>query len=185
MFITRKRISRRAVLRGMGATLALPFLDAMVPAWRGARVAAATPAMRFGAFYVGNGMNMSKWTPSASGPLAECPPILSPLSAFKDRLLVVSGLDSKEAEVKDGGPHPAAQTTWLTGTRAKRTEGPDIHAGVSMDQLVAKQYGKETQLTSLELAMESVDLLGACSQGYSCAYNNTIAWRDATTPLPM
>jgi Protein of unknown function (DUF1552) len=107
------------------------------------------------------------------------------MTAYKDRLIVVSGCDSKEGDGIDGGQHPRMQTSWLTGCRAHRTEGVDIHAGTSLDQIVARSWEKETQLASLELAIESTDLLGTCSLGYSCAYNNTIAWRTPTTPLPM
>ena len=184
MIAMKKALPRRTVLRGLGATIALPLLDGMVPAFAALRTTAAQPVRRFAALYVGMGMDMAGWTPSDEGALT-LSPILAPLAPFRDRLLVVSGLDNKEGEVKDGGPHPAAQTSWLTGARAKRTEGPDLRAGISLDQIVAQEFGQETQLTSLELAIESVGLLGSCSQGYSCAYNNTIAWRTATTPLPM
>jgi hypothetical protein len=110
---------------------------------------------------------------------------MEPLTPFKDRLLVVSGLDSREGDGTDSGPHPRCQTSWLTGCRAKRTEGADIYAGVSMDQIVAREFGKETQLGSLELGIESNELMGVCNIGYSCAYNNTCSWRTPTTPLPM
>jgi hypothetical protein len=130
------------------------------------------------------GFNMPMWTQPAEGTL-EINPILEPIAAYKDRLIVVSGCDSKEGDGIDGGQHPRMQTSWLTGCRAHRTEGVDIHAGTSLDQIVARSWEKETQLASLELAIESTDLLGTCSLGYSCAYNNTIAWRTPTTPLPM
>src|SRR5205814_446526 len=156
---------------GLGATIALPLLDAMVPAFAATRNSAAKPVRRFGAVYVAMGMNMRQWTPPAEGAL-QLRPIMEPLAPFKDRLLVVSGLDSKEGDGTDSGPHPRCQTSWLTGCRAKRTEGADIHAGVSMDQIVAREFGKETQLGSLELGIESNDLLGVCNIGYSCAYNN-------------
>ena len=182
MIITKKHLSRRAVLRGLGATIALPLLDGMVPAFAALR--AARPVRRFGAIYVGMGMHMQQWTPP-DGATLELSPILQPLASFQSRLLVVSGLDSKEAEGAAAGPHPRAQTAWLTGCRANKTEGVDLRAGTSLDQIVAKEFGKDTQLTSLELATESIDLVGACAEGYSCAYNNTIAWRTPTTPLPM
>ena len=184
MIITKKYLPRRTVLRGLGAAIALPLLDGMVPAFAALRNTAAKPVRRFGAVYVGNGMNMPQWTPAASDTL-QLSPTLQPLAPFQNRLIVVSGLDNKEGEGTDGGPHPRMQTSWLTGTRAKKTEGVDIRAGTSMDQIVAKEFGKETQLASLELATESVDLLGTCFLGYSCAYNNTISWRTPTMPLPM
>ena len=184
MIITRKHIPRRTILRGIGASLALPLLDSMVPALTLTRLSAAAPIRRFGAIYVGMGVNMPMWTQPAAGTL-EINPILEPMAAYQNRLIVVSGCDSKEGDGIDGGQHPRMQTSWLTGCRAHRTEGVDIHAGTSLDQIVARAWEKETQLASLELAIESTDLLGTCSLGYSCAYNNTIAWRTPTTPLPM
>ncbi len=185
MIITRKHLPRRTILRGAGAALALPLLDAMVPAFSPARLTAAAPIKRFGAVYVGMGFNMPIWAQAnPNGPL-DINPILQPIEAFKDRVLLVSGCDSKEGDGIDGGQHPRMQTSWLTGSRAFRTEGVNIHAGTSLDQVVARKWEKETQLASLELAIESTDLLGTCSLGYSCAYNNTIAWRTPTTPLPM
>lgn len=186
MIITKKYLPRRTVLRGLGATIALPLLDGMVPAFAAPRNSAARPVRRLSVVYVPMGMNMSKWTPAAEGSL-ELSPILQPLAAFQDRLTVVGGLASEEATGNDNGPHPRAQTAWLTGARAKRTEGVDLHAGISMDQIAAREFGKETQLASLELALEAVDTLngGCASYGYSCVYSNTIAWRSATTPLPM
>ena len=187
MIITQKHLSRRTVLRGVGATLALPLLDAMVPAYAAVRNTAAAPRSRFAAVYMPNGTDLARWTPAAEGPL-ELSPILQPLAPFRDRLLVLSGLGNEEATGNDNGPHPRAQTSWLTGARAKRSDGVDIRAGVSMDQLAAQEFGKETQLASLELTLESVDTLnGGCPPryGYSCVYNGTLAWRTATTPLPM
>ena len=181
MIVTKMSLSRRTVLRGMGATVALPLLDAMVPAFAATRTG---PVRRFGAIYNAMGMNMRLWTPPSAGAL-ELQPILGPLEAFKSHLVMVSGLDNKEGDGTDSGPHPRVQTSWLTGTRAKRTEGADIRAGVSLDQIIAKEFGKETQLASLELGIEANDLMGVCNIGYSCAYNNTVSWRTATTPLPM
>lgn len=173
-------LPRRTILRGAGVSLALPLLDAMVPAF----AAAPAPVRRFAAVYVPMGMHMDMWRPEKAGPL-ELSPILQPLAAFKDRVVIASGLASKEADVVDSGVHARVQATWLTGCRARRTEGPDLYLGPSLDQLIARELSKETQLASLEVALESVDLIGACQFGYSCAYNSTIAWRDATTPLPM
>ena len=183
MIITKKHLPRRTVLRGLGACVALPFLDGMIPAFSAASAAAA-PVRRFGAIYVGMGMNMPVWTQATPGSL-EVNQILRPMEAFKDRVLVLSGCDSNNGDGIDGGQHPRMQTSWLTGCRANRTEGANIHAGTSLDQIVAREWQQHTQQTSLELAIESTDLLGTCSLGYSCAYNNTISWRTPTTPLPM
>jgi hypothetical protein len=182
MIITKKCLPRRAVLRGLGATLALPWLDAMVPALTPA-ARAATPVRRFGAVFVPMGMNMALWTPPSEGAL-ELSPILEPVAAFRDRLVVVSGLDNAPANANDSAPHPRCQTSWLTGAPAFRTEGANLRAGVSMDQILAQELGKETQLASLELTLEAFELAGNCT-GYSCAYNATICWRTPTTPLPM
>ncbi|MBM3778674.1 MAG: DUF1552 domain-containing protein [Acidimicrobiia bacterium] len=177
--MTRKHLSRRTILRGIGASVALPLLDGMVPAF------AAPPRIRrFGATYVGMGMNMHVWNQPAG--TLEANPILGPLAAFRDHLTVVSGLDNIQAlSNADAGQHPRAQSSWLTGARAKKTDGPDIHLGVSLDQIIARAFARETQLGSLELALESTEIVGNCAYGFSCAYNNTIAWRTATNPLPM
>ena len=186
MIITKRALPRRTVLRGLGAAVALPLLDSMVPAAVALRNTAANPVRRLSVVYVPMGMNMAKWTPPAEGPLT-LSPTLEPLATFRDRLVVVGGLASQEATGNDNGPHPRAQTAWLTGARAKRTEGVDLHAGISMDQIAAQEFGKQTQLASLELALEAVDTLngGCASYGYSCVYSNTLVWRSASTPLPM
>src|SRR5712691_5556835 len=147
MIITKKYLPRRTVLRGLGATIALPLLDGMVPAFAALRNSAARPVRRLSVVYVPMGMNMAKWTPAVEGAL-ELSPILQSLAPFQDRLTVVGGLASEEATGNDNGPHPRAQTAWLTGARAKRTEGVDLHAGISMDQIAAREFGKETQLAS-------------------------------------
>ena len=182
MIITKKHISRRAVLRATGATLALPLLDSMVPALT-ATSRAAAPVKRFGAIYVGMGMNMKTWTQDEGELVMN--PIIQPLADYRDRVVVVAGLDSKEAISNDQGQHPRAQSAWLTGTRAKKTDGPDIRLGTSLDQIIARESAKETQIGSLEFTVEPTDLAGSCAYGFSCAYNNTIAWRTPTTPLPM
>jgi hypothetical protein len=182
MIITKRHLHRRTVLRGLGATIALPLLDAMVPAMT---ASAVTPVRRFGAIYVAMGMSMPTWRQPTAGPL-EMNSILSVLEPHKDLLVVVDGLDSEGAvSVGDNGNHPRAQAAWLTGAHAKKTDGPDIELGVSLDQIIARQAEKDTQLGSMELALEATDLVGNCAYGFSCAYNNTIAWRTKTTPLPM
>ena len=192
MIVTKKFIPRRTMLRGLGAAIGLPLLDGMVPAFAAMRNSAAKPVYRFGAAFVPMGMSMSAtsgvdinyWTPKTEGPL-EISPILAPLANVRDRALVVTGLGSHEANVKDGGPHPRLQTAWLTGTKCKPTEGADLQAGVSLDQIVAREFGRETQLDSLQLGIETNDTLGTCAPRYSCAYGNTISWRNPTTPIPM
>ena len=181
MMISRKALPRRTVLRGIGATLALPLLDGMVPALTALGRTAAKPVGRLGVVYVPNGIVMEQWTPATAGAGFEITPILEPLKPFRDRLLVVSGLSNK-------GPdniHETGATSFLTGVPPKRTQGSQLGAGVSMDQQVARGTGRHTQLASLELALESGDDVGTCGGGYTCAYTNTICWRSATTPLPM
>jgi hypothetical protein len=188
MIIARKSLPRRTFLRGLGATIALPLLDGMIPASAALRTTAAKPVRRLGVVYVPNGMSMTNWTPATEGAAFELTPILQPLAPFRDRLLVLSGLDDRLAFPRAGegaGDHARAAGTFLTGVHVKKTEGADIQAGISMDQIAATELGKATQLASLELAIETVELLGACDGGYACAYGNTIAWRTPTTPLPM
>ena len=188
MLITKMHLPRRTVLRGLGASLALPLLDGMVPAMAAIRNTAANPVRRFGAIYVPNGVEMRAWTPTGKGTKLELSPVLQPLAPVRDQINVLTGLADNVAIPRDGegvGDHARAASTWLTGVHVKKTEGPDIRAGVSVDQIIAQEFGKETQLSSLELAIDSVEVLGACDQGYSCSYTNTIAWRTPTTPLPM
>ncbi len=186
MFITKAHLSRRTVLRGLGASLALPLLDSMVPALTAQSRTAAAPVRRLGVFYVPNGMSMPYWFPKAEGPLAELPPTLRSLAAFKEHVLLCGGLDDEAANlVKGGGDHARSAGTFLTCVPYKLTAGADVFAAVSMDQLAAQELGRETQLSSLELGIESNAMLGSCDGGASCAYTNTIAWRTPTTPLPI
>jgi hypothetical protein len=179
MYLTRVSLSRRTVLRGLGATLALPLLDAMVPALTAAANTVAKPVRRLGVVYVPNGMAMEYWTPTIEGNAFELTPILQPLAPFREQILVLSGFKLPWA-----APHAGGSTPFLTGHAG--TDGEtDIVCGVSMDQLVAREFGHHTQLASLELAIESKGNSGQCSQGYSCVYLNTISWRDPRTPLPM
>jgi hypothetical protein len=187
MIVTRKSLSRRTLLRGMGAALALPLLDGMIPALAALGKSAGRPFSRFSVVYVPNGINMAHWTPAAEGAL-DLTSILQPLTPFRDRLTVVSGLASTPAMPLGGegtGDHVRASAAFLSGTHPRKTEGPDIRAGVSMDQIAAAAMGAETPLSSLELCLDSNDLLGACESGWSCAYANTLSWRTPTTPLPM
>jgi len=186
MIITKMHLPRRTVLRGLGATLALPLLDSMVPALTAQSRTAAAPVTRFGIFYVPNGMSMPYWYPQTEGPLDELPPTLRSLEAFKDRVLICGGLDDESANlVKGGGDHARSAGTFLTCVPYKITNGADVSNAVSMDQIAARELSKETQLASLELGIESNAMLGNCDGGASCAYTNTIAWRTPTTPLPI
>src|SRR5262245_36612980 len=187
MLITKMSLPRRTFLRGIGTAVALPLLDSMVSALGSLRTAAPTAAARLAVAYVPNRIQMEKWTPAAEGSL-DITPTLEPLRPFRDRLLVVTGLTNKPAFPADGegtGDHVRASATFLTGVHPKKTEGPDIRAGLSMDQIAAEHLGEDTQLTSLELCLDSNELIGACEAGYSCAYANTLSWRNPTTPLPM
>ena len=185
MISTGKYLPRRTFLRGMGAAIALPFLDAMVPALAAGN-SAATPVKRLGAFYLPNGVNMAEWTPATEGAAFEMSRILQPLTPFRDHLLVLTGMSNKQADaLGDGtGDHSRGQTAFLTGVHAKKSLG-DARANISMDQIAAKQLGQETQLASLELSLESADMVGECDDGLSCAYSGTIAWASPTNPLPM
>ena len=188
MFVTKKRLSRRAVLRGAGATLALPLLDSMVPALTALSQTPASPARlrRLGVFYVPNGMSMGYWWPKTEGPLANLPPTLQALNGLKDHVLLLGGLADKPADLMEGGgDHARSAGTFLTATTFKLTTGADVYAAVSMDQVAAQELAKQTQLTSLELGIESNAMVGTCDGGSSCAYTNTIAWRTPTTPLPV
>jgi uncharacterized protein DUF1552 len=182
MFVTKRSIPRRTFLRGVGVGVALPLLDAMVPAFTAVAQTAARPQLRVGFVYIPHGVIMREWTPAAAGAGFEFTPILKPLEPFRDRAVVVSNLT--RAEVTSN--HAVSSACWLTGTPPKRTDGPDFRVGVSLDQVIAKQIGQETTFPSLEVATEDFSgLVGACDPGYSCAYMNTLNWQTETTPLPM
>lgn len=187
MVIIRKmHLSRRHMLRGLGAALALPVLDSMAPALSALAGSAVAPIKRLGVFYVPNGMSMPYWFPKTEGPLTAMPPTLKSLEAFKDRVLLCGGLADEPANrVRGGGDHARSAGTFLTGVPFKLTSGADVFGSISMDQIAAKEFAKETQLASLELGIESNAMLGSCDGGASCAYTNTIAWSNETTPLPI
>ena len=188
MIITKTHLPRRTFLRGVGATLALPLLDGMVPALSPLRASAAAPIKRLGVVYVPNGIVMNQWTPDATGSGFEMKPVMRPLEPFRDRLTVLSGLANKHGDALPGegaGDHARAAGAFLTGVHPKKTAGADIRAGVSMDQIAARAFAQETQLASLELSLDSKEPLGACDPGYSCVYANTLNWLSETTPLPM
>ncbi|OFW04502.1 MAG: hypothetical protein A3G20_04650 [Acidobacteria bacterium RIFCSPLOWO2_12_FULL_59_11] len=187
MMIFRKAIPRRTFLRGAGATLALPLLDAMVPAFALPTDPAAKPVVRLGIVYAPNGMwPMDKWTPKGEGANFEWSPTLEPLAPFRDRVLVLGGLKEAPMSAADrGGDHTFALTTYLSGVRPKRTAGRDLHLGITMDQIAAQELGKRTQLGSLEVSMVPHPMVGTCENDYSCTYLSTLSWRGPTTPLPM
>ncbi|MBY0231193.1 MAG: DUF1552 domain-containing protein [Gemmataceae bacterium] len=176
-------IDRRTVLRGIGATVALPFLDAM-GAWAAPAKGGAPTRMAF--LYVPNGKNMADWTPAKEGPLGELPAILKPLDAVKDDLLVLTGLtaDKARAHGDGGGDHARALGAFLTGCQPRKTDGTDIRAGVSVDQVAAGRIGDRTRLPSLEIGGEHGAMAGNCDSGYSCVYSSTMSWKSATQPLP-
>src|SRR3990170_8678783 len=180
MFLTSKSLPRRTVLRGLGATLALPFLDAMTPAMALAAQRARKPAHRFLAFYVPNGMAMEYWSPAKEGSAFELTPILEPLAPFRDQMLVLSGLRANWNYI-----HAGASGSFLTGTTRGGRNEVEIVADVSMDQLLARHFANETQLGSLELAMDPANNAGACTGNLSCVYTHTLSWRSKTQPLPM
>jgi hypothetical protein len=184
MFITKKSLPRRTFLRGVGATLALPLLDAMVPAGTLLAKTAATPASRLGFVYLPHGANMDKWTPLTEGSGFELSPTLKPLEPFRHLLDVVSGLGHRAAD--STAVHSLSPTTWLSGVRPKPTQGVDAYAGITADQIAAQRIGQETLLPSMELATEDQSgLIGACDRDYGCIYMNTLSWRTPTTPMPM
>ena len=179
MIITGKAIPRRMVLRGLGASLALPLRDGMVPAFASTRGAA--PIKRLGVVYVPNGMMMPDWTPEVVGKDFAYTRILKALEPYRDQIQLLSGMHG----VEGAGPHARASTRFLTGVPSKPDDGSDLFAGVSMDQIAGRTLGAETQLATLELALDGRDFAGSCDDGFSCAYTNTISWANETTPLPM
>ena len=185
MIVTKRTIPRRTVLRGIGTAVALPLLDSMVPALAAMRNTAAQPVIRLGVVYVPNGMVMAKWTPEQDGAAFELPPIMQPLEAYRDQLLVLTGLSCIPPEaVPGGGNHARASTRFLTDVPPRHTQNSQIGAATSMDQFAAAELGQHTQLASLELSLDGRDFAGSCDVGFSCAYTNTISWRGPETPLP-
>jgi hypothetical protein len=181
-FVARKHLPRRTVLRGLGTAVALPWLDAMRPAF-----AATEPSpLRLAFTYVPNGVTLADWTPKGTGPDFELSRILKPLEPFRDQLLVLSGLAHKNGNALGDGPgdHARAGGSFLTGAHPHKTAGADIKNGVSVDQVAARALGEKTRLASFELGCEESRTVGNCDSGYSCAYTNSISWRSDTTPNP-
>ena len=198
MLITKKHLSRRAVLRGAGVTLALPFLDAMVPAQTPLAKTAAAPKTRLctiemvhgAAGSTVDGQQKHYWSPTTEGANFEMTPTLQSLEPFRDYLTIVTDTDLNGARSwtpkEEGADHTRSSAVWLTGAHPKMTEGADIQCGPSIDQLYAQKFGQDTPLPSIQLCIEDVgSLSGACGYGYSCVYANTISWGSPTEPLPM
>jgi Protein of unknown function (DUF1552) len=182
--ITGRQLSRRTVLRGLGAAIALPVLDAMTPALAAPAVKKAPLRLSFA--YVPNGIVMKEWTPAAAGAEFQLPRLLQPLAPFRQELLVLSGLDAHNGnDLGDGpGDHARAGASFLTGVHCKKTMGADIHNGISADQIAAQSLADRTRFPSLELGCEDSRTVGDCDSGYSCAYTNSISWRGPSTPMP-
>ena len=182
MILTKKALPRRTFLRGMGAAIALPLLDAMVPSMTAWAKTAAKPVRRLGFVYVPMGSDITRWTPpGGAGALGELSPSLSPLAALKDRINVVTNLELKNAYP---GTHATSNASFLSAAKAKWTESTDYYLGTTVDQIAAQQIGQDTQLPSLELAMDLLDMVGQCDNGYACVYQNNLSWSSPTTPLP-
>jgi hypothetical protein len=197
MFITKKHISRRTVLRGMGASVALPLLDAMVPAQMPLRKTAASPRSRLACIEMvhgaagstDEGVRQHYWSPEKEGSDFDWSYALEPLASLRDYITVVSGTDSHPAEPitpsEDGADHFRSSAVFLTAAHAKQTSGPDVLNGTSIDQLYAQQFGKDTRLPSFQLCIENIGLNGSCGYEYNCIYSETISWKSPTDPLPM
>jgi hypothetical protein len=184
MIVTRKYLDRRTLLKGLGTSIALPFLDAMRPAL--AAPAPASSPLRLAFVYVPNGIVMKDWTPGQTGTAFDLPRILKPLEPHQSNLLVLSGLDHRNANPLGDGPgdHARAGACFLTGVHPRKTAGKDIAVGISADQIAAAEMGGATRLPSLELGCEDSRTVGSCDSGYSCAYTNSLAWRTEASPLP-
>ncbi len=180
-FITGKHVSRRMLLRGAGAAIALPLLDAMRPAL----AASLKPVRRLGVVYVPNGIIMKQWTPAELGSNFQFTRILKPLEPFRQNMLVLSGLENPAAMKAQGGGHAKASGSFLSGSVPKYTAGADVHAGKTFDQLAAKHWSGETRVASLQLGCEDSRMIGNCDTGSSCAYTNTLSWQDPDTPLTV
>lgn len=180
MFVTKKGLSRRTLLRGIGAAVALPFLDSMVPAFTATARTAANPQRRFGVVFVPHGERPGSWVPAPTSNGLELSPILKPLEAFKQQMTVVTDLCGP----RDG--HAVSVAAWLTGSVPKPTLAEDVRAGISVDQVIAKHIGRDTVFPSLEVATEDFSgYIGSCDGNFACAYSNTTSWLNETTPLPM
>jgi hypothetical protein len=182
MIITKKALPRRTFLRGIGATLALPLLEAMIPAATAATRSAALPVRRLGYVFMPMGCDQSRWTPAGTdGLLGELSPILSSLGSVKEHVTAITNLELRNAYP---GSHATSNSSFLSAAKAKHTESSDYYLGTTADQLAAQQIGRETQLPSLELSMDMLQTTGQCDNGYACVYQNNLSWSTPTTPLP-
>jgi hypothetical protein len=180
MIVTKKKLPRRTLLRGMGATLALPLLDAMVPAMTASSATPARVKCRLGYIYMPMGCDHSRWIPPGND-LSTLSPSLQSLAPFVDQLTVITNMELKNAYP---GTHATSNASFLSAARAKRTESTDYYLGITADQVAARQIGQETQLPSLELSMDLLSTVGQCDNGYACVYQNNLSWSSPTTPLP-
>jgi hypothetical protein len=180
MIITKRALSRRTLLRGMGATLALPLLDAMIPAATALANTAAKPVRRLGFVFMPMGCDITRWTPPGEN-LDELSPILSSLAPVREHVTAITNLELQNAYP---GSHATSNSSFLSAAKAKLTESTDYYLGTTVDQVAAQQIGQETQLPSLELAMDLLQVVGQCDNGYACVYQNNLSWSSPTTPLP-
>src|SRR5687768_12065380 len=181
MIITRKALPRRTFLRGMGASVALPLLDAMVPSLTAFARTPAAAVRRLGFVYMPMGCDLPRWTPAGDGKLVELSPTLQSLAPVADQLTVISNLELKNAYP---GTHATSNAAFLSAAKAKWTESTDYYLGTTVDQIAAKQIGHQTLLPSLELSMDLLQTVGQCDNGYACVYQNNLSWSSPTTPLP-
>ena len=181
MIITKKALPRRTLLRGMGATIALPLLDAMVPAMTAAATTPARPVRRLGYIYIPMGSDIKRWIPPSDGSLHELSPILRSLEPYKDHITVLTNMELKNAYP---GTHATSNSAYLSCAKAKLTESSDYYLGTTVDQIAAKEIGQATQLPSLELGMDLLEVVGQCDDGFACVYQNNLSWSSPTTPLP-
>jgi hypothetical protein len=180
MIITKKALARRTFLRGMGATLALPLLDAMIPAATALAKTPANPVRRLGFVFMPMGCDITRWTPSGEN-LDELSPILGSLAPVREHVTVITNLELQNAYP---GSHATSNSAFLSAAKAKLTESTDYYLGTTVDQIAAQRIGQETQLPSLELAMDLLQVTGQCDNGYACVYQNNLSWSSPTTPLP-
>jgi hypothetical protein len=183
MFLTKKSLPRRTVLKGVGASLALPLLDAMVPSMTAQAETVASPSRlrRLGFVYMPMGSDITRWTPPSAGTLDELSPTLSPLEPVRGQVSIISNLELRNAYP---GTHATSNAAFLSAARARRTESTDYFLGTTVDQIAAQQLGRDTQMSSLELAMDLSAMVGQCDNGYACVYQNCLSWASPTTPLP-
>ena len=181
MIITKKALPRRMFLKGMQATLALPLLDAMIPAATALAQTPARPVSRMGFVFIPMGCDHGRWTPADDERLGQLTPILSPLEPVKDQLTVVTRMELQNSYP---GTHDTSNSGFLSAAYAKHTESSDYHLGTTVDQIAARKLGRDTQLPSLELSMDLNPLAGVCNNGYACVYQNCLSWSSPTTPLP-